>query len=87
MQSADLADFVASAIASICEIDKSEIAYNTNLLDLQMDSLSLVALVSQLEAAYEVQFSADDVMELLEPARFADLLTAAEALIRRYSGN
>ena len=87
MQRIELAEFVASTIASVCQTDIAKIGPETDLLDLRMDSLSLIAVISQIEAAYEIQFSADDILPLIELTRFADFLNAADALISRYCGN
>jgi acyl carrier protein len=74
-----LRDFVVEMIASACNADPAAIDMQAPLLDLGLDSLSLLAVVSQVEASYGVELLAEDTAGVLGAACVADLIKAMEA--------
>ena len=70
--------FVAQTIAVACRTDPARIGRDTALLDLQMDSLTLAAVLSQVEAAFAVDFSSSDLLDLLSAANVGDLVAGIE---------
>jgi acyl carrier protein len=66
-------DTVAATIAAVCRVPRHTVTPSTLLLDLAMDSLTLVAALTQIEAALEVALAADDLAEMLSARRVGDL--------------
>ena len=76
--SADVSHAVRSAIASTCQLDVAEVRTELGIDDLGLDSMGLTAVIARLEAAYQREFNADQVVSLLEAAtvgEFADVVT------------
>jgi acyl carrier protein len=69
---------VVTAIATVCRRAPGTVTRTTRLLDLSMDSLTLVAVLTQVEAALDTTFDADDIAELLT-SRYVSELAAAVA--------
>ena len=79
----DVASFVCSTVALACNRDPASVALDTNLLELNMDSLTLVSILAQVEAVYEVSIDTSEVFALIEAARVADLVNRLEGIIGR----
>ena len=72
-------DFVVDMIGAACNVDPSGIDLQTPMLDLGLDSLSLFAVVSQVEASYGIDLMSDGAIDLFAATCVADLLAAMEA--------
>lgn len=57
--------FVTDALASACRLDPAAIKTATALSDLDIDSLTLVAVLSQAEARFELELTTDDIVTAL----------------------
>jgi hypothetical protein len=62
---AALDELVTAAIATACRIEPASLDHRTPLADIGMDSLTLVAVLSEIEALCEIELSAADTAELL----------------------
>jgi acyl carrier protein len=69
-------EVVVAAIAAACRLAPATVTRATRLLELGMDSLTLVTVLSQIEAALETRFDADDVVDLLRAQHVAELVAA-----------
>ncbi len=69
-------EVVVAAIAAACRVAPATVTRATGLLELGMDSLTLVAVLSQIEAALETRFDADDVASMLRARDVAELVAA-----------
>jgi len=65
---------IIDALGSVSRLDVGTIDRSTRLLDVGMDSLSLVAALTQIEAAIDAPFSADEIAELLRARDVAELV-------------
>ena len=76
--------FVLRAIAIACPVAAVAVDRNTPLLDLRMDSLTLVAVLSQVEAVFQVDFSTAETLDLLGAASVGELVAAIERRLARH---
>jgi acyl carrier protein len=67
--------FVRSAVARACETGSGEVAADARLDDLQIDSLRMVAIASQVEREFDVQFGPQDLLDFFLAERVEDLVT------------
>jgi acyl carrier protein len=65
--------FVLEAVADAAAVDVRSLRQSTPLLDAQMDSLTLVAIVTRTEAAYGAAFDADELAEILRARSVGEL--------------
>jgi acyl carrier protein len=84
---AELDEIVVSAIAVACNIERSAIAVDANMLELGIDSITMTAIVAQVQASYDVQLETDDVVELLNAPRVADVLSLMKKALERSGVN
>ena len=73
-QATPLDVFVRSTIARACELGRPDVAPDTPLLDLQIDSLRMVAIVSRVEQEFETRFSPDTILEFFMAEQVEDLI-------------
>jgi acyl carrier protein len=59
-------EFVPAAIADACNVERSAVSGSTRLVDLGFDSLSVASLTYQIESAYGVELTQEDVIRLYE---------------------
>lgn len=78
----DLQEFVCSTVAQACSVDRDRIDARTNLLDLGIDSLTLVSVFAQIEAVYDVELTPDEILSMLEAPTIADLVVCMERLLQ-----
>lgn len=69
-----LSEFLCWAFAQACSRDRSEISAETPLIDLDIDSLTFVSVISQLEAACGVEIEPDELVELFGANTVADIV-------------
>lgn len=79
----DLATFVCSTIALACNRDPASVSPRAGLLDLHMDSLTLVSVLAQVEAVYEVSLTPEDTLALVSVTHVSDLIGGLEAIVSR----
>lgn len=77
----EIQTFLLEAIASTCGTDVQALRLETPLVDLDLDSLSVVSIVGQLEAAYGVNFGASAAATILEASTIGDLSAAIASQI------
>ena len=82
-ESIRIEEFVCSILALAANKDPTSIQPQTNLLDLNLDSLSLVSVLAQVEAVYAVQLTPDEILELIGSVRIADLVDDLERIVAR----
>ena len=82
-----LQDFVIETIAAVCKLERSAVTMNTSLLDIGADSVSLVAIATQVQMYYGVHLTPDELMDLFDAPRVEDLIASLRQMIdRRISG-
>jgi acyl carrier protein len=65
--------FVLEAVADAAAVDVAALHQSTLLLDAQMDSLTLVAIVTRIEAKYGTTFDADELADILRARSVGDV--------------
>jgi acyl carrier protein len=77
----DLQDFVRITLAHACKRPVADVSLQTSMLDLQMDSLTFIAVVSQVEAVYDVQFTEAELVDFFDVAQVGDLVALLQRTI------
>jgi acyl carrier protein len=65
--------FVLEAVADAAGVEVASLRQSTPLLDAQMDSLTLVAIVTQIEAQYGATFDTDEIAQILRARSVGDI--------------
>ncbi len=65
--------FVLETVADAAAVDGASLRLSTPLLDTQMDSLTLVAIVTRVEATYSTVFDADELAEIVRSRSVGEL--------------
>jgi acyl carrier protein len=65
---------VLSVIARACRCDVATLSSETVLHDLEIDSLKMVSIVSQIEAAYGCEFGTEEIIDFFMAEKIADLI-------------
>ncbi len=68
-------DFVMTTIAETCNFDRSAIDRRSSVAEIGMDSLRLTAFVAHVEAAFDCELSADQIVTLFEAPHVQDIVT------------
>jgi len=76
-------EFVCSTLALACNQDRATIHPQTSLFELNLDSLSLVSVLAQVEAVFTVQLTPDEMLRLIGASRIADLVNDLERIVAR----
>lgn len=79
----DITDFICSTLALACNRDADSLTPDTSLYDINVDSLTMVAVLAQAEAVYEIELSPDDTLALLEALSVSDLIDRLTGIIAR----
>lgn len=74
--------FVLEAVADAAAVDAASLRQSTPLLDAQMDSLTLVAIVTRAEAAYGAVFDANELAEILRARSVGELAVIVARKVR-----
>ena len=82
-ESADIAGTLCLLLAEACNVESSVVSPRTDLLQLNIDSLTLVSVLTQLETIYGFELSPDDILRFLEVSVVADMLDRLKSLIAR----
>lgn len=83
---ATIEQLVTSALAAACRREPARVERSTSLLDLGIDSLTLVAVLSQIEATFAIELTPDDTLALLGATDVGVLVAALERCIARARG-
>jgi acyl carrier protein len=67
-------DFVQTAVADICNVERSDIVPTTILADIGFDSLTAIAFVSLAESTYDVEFGDNAMVQLYAAKTPLDLV-------------
>jgi acyl carrier protein len=78
-----LGEFLLGVVAAVCRVDPLSIDRRTSLLDIHMDSLTFVSILTQTEAVYGVAFSASDTVDFFGANEIGDLIDAVQRTITR----
>jgi len=65
--------FVLETIADAAAVEVGSVRQSTSLVDTHMDSLTLVAVVTRIEATYGAAFDPDDIAEILRARSVGDV--------------
>lgn len=74
--------FVLAAVADAVAVDVASLRQATPLLDVHMDSLTLVAIVTRAEAAYGAVFDSDELAEILRARSVGELAVIVARKVR-----
>ncbi|HEX6995129.1 MAG TPA: acyl carrier protein [Gammaproteobacteria bacterium] len=77
----ELAAWLRPALARACQVDPSSVTDESNLLDLGADSLTLVSVLSLVEAEHGIELGPDETLALIEAADVRAFAGALAALI------
>nr|MBO2514095.1 hypothetical protein [Gammaproteobacteria bacterium] len=80
-KSPSLASVLCELMARACNRTPSSVSLDTRLLDLDLDSLTFVAVLAQVEALYEIEIGASEMAGLLEASSMNDLCIGLERLV------
>jgi acyl carrier protein len=72
---------VVDAIAAICRLDQGQVHRDLSLDDLGLGSLGLVAVVTRLEAVYQIEFVPDEIITLLRTKDVGEFIAAVRELM------
>ncbi|MCC6202812.1 MAG: acyl carrier protein [Gammaproteobacteria bacterium] len=78
----DLTDFLCTTLALACHRNADALTPAITLADLNVDSLTLVAVLAQVEAVFTVTLTDDDTIAMFEAVTIADLSERIARLLR-----
>ncbi len=78
-----VAEFVYSSLAQACRCARGQISPDTQMLDLDVDSLTLLSVLAQVEAAYGVELTPDDTVTIIGAASVSDVVGHISGVIAR----
>jgi acyl carrier protein len=78
-----LEELIADMLASAGRLDRTAIDERTSIEDLNLDSLTLVFVLSRVEAVCGVEFTTDDTAAVLQAGDVGELLAAVERVVLR----
>ena len=80
----ELEEIVHQIVAAAAGVDASSIDSSTSMASLDLDSLSIVSIVAQCCARFEVEMATDDILELYAAKNVAEFVTALRLNVERY---
>lgn len=78
----ELETTVCELIARACNFQRAVISPNDSVYDLGLDSMSATSLLSELEAIYEVEFTSERIVEILQAPFVRDLIEIVGQVVR-----
>jgi acyl carrier protein len=78
-----LAALVRRALGAACSVDACGLDDRTELADLNLDSLTLVTVLAQIEAVYGVDFSTADTLDAFGAADVGELVGTIARVVAR----
>ena len=82
-QTSSIETTVIHAIAATCQVDPADVHEDLALDDLGLGSMGVVAVISRLEFACGTEFSADDVVLLLQSGEVGTFIACVRELVTR----
>ncbi len=76
----DTSQTVVEAVARACHLDARAVSADTSVQDLGLDSMSLISVFSEIEAVYNVTFTAEQLIEMLQAATVSDLISSVRTM-------
>jgi acyl carrier protein len=70
-----LEGLVISALSAACKLTPDRVRLETNLMDLGIDSVAMLAVVTKVEASLGIELSPHDILGLFSASRVADLIS------------
>lgn len=74
MKRDELMDFVKEQFAVILEIDPSEITEDSDLADIDADSIDLIEVVNAVERTYGLQIEEQELYDIVTVGEFLDVV-------------
>jgi acyl carrier protein len=72
---------IVAAIAATCQIDPGEVRAELSVDDLGLGSMGLVAVISRLEAAFQLELASEEVISLLQTNLIGEFTSRASELV------
>ncbi len=69
-----LEEFLIATIAETCSFERSALTLETSLVDIGIDSLNMTAVLARIELVYDCQLKEEQVIEVLQADRIADVV-------------
>jgi len=79
MKRDELLDFVKQQFAVILEIDPADITEDSDLADIDADSIDLIEVVNAVERTYGLQIDEQELYDILTVGEFLDVVEACLA--------
>lgn len=79
----ELVAWLCRTIARACHLEADAVSAESSVLELGLDSLTFVSVLTQLEAAHGIELSPDETLALLEAADVRALACALGAILAR----
>jgi acyl carrier protein len=76
-------ELLRSVLAHACGIEAARIVPQSDVLELGLDSLSLVAVLTQMETICGLELTSDDTLAMLEASSVAELAEVLERAVAR----
>lgn len=74
------------SIATTSGLDRASLGRATRLLEANLDSLTLLSLVTQVEIVFRIDFGSDELAALLDAHDVGELCDAIERKLRQRTG-
>jgi acyl carrier protein len=87
MQTPDTDQLIRAAIAASCELPTESLPDDASILDLGLDSMRLLSILSQVGSACGVDIAGEDTVELFNAGSVGELICLIEGIVRRRDGN
>jgi len=72
---------VIAAIATTCQIDRREVHPEIGVDELGLGSMGLIAVISQLEVAYDLEFTPEQVVPMLQTRSIREFIGLVEQAV------
>lgn len=68
-----LSERILHTLCDVRDIDRSRVTLQTDLADIDFDSIIMTAVITDIESAYAIELSADKIISLFESVLVEDL--------------
>jgi acyl carrier protein len=79
---AEIDRLVLETVADVAALEVASLRPSTPLLDICMDSLTLVAIVTRIEATYDASFDTDELAAILRAGSVGDIAAIVARKLR-----
>lgn len=83
-EASNMEEFIATAIARTCNLERSALTPQARNFDIGMDCLAIMSVMSQLQAAFGVQFGPSDARQLFAAVSVDELIMAIRKIVARH---